>query len=222
MIKYHPEARFLTDYAAGSLPVSQSLCVASHLHYCVSCRARIRELTELGAELFMQQPTAAVKDSEYDRLLQRINTTPPQNKPEEVSSNSMSTLLPRAVNKLAKGDLERLRWRRVGRNFRYSNLNVGDKTRETSLLHIKAGGAVPSHRHSADEITVILKGSFSDREDQYVVGDFIVRTKGETHQPVAAQDQDCLCLATLDAPIVMSNWLLRLGMFFFNRSQATA
>ena len=52
MVRFHPDARFLTDYAAGSLPVSQALCVATHLHYCPGCRLRVGELTELGAELF--------------------------------------------------------------------------------------------------------------------------------------------------------------------------
>ena len=79
---------------------------------------------------------------------------------------------------------------------------------------------MPHHRHQGDEITVLLKGSFSDQEGKYVVGDFIVRTKGETHRPVASQDQDCLCLAALDAPIVMSNWLVRLGLRLLNRQKA--
>jgi putative transcriptional regulator len=215
MIKYHPDARFLTDYAAGSLPVSQALCVATHLHYCAPCRAKIRELTELGAELFMQQQPVATGEGEYERLLARLGDTQP---PEDAAKHQDKavTILPRAVHRLANGNVEQLRWRHVGRNFRYSPLDVGDAARETSLLCIKAGGRVPRHRHNGDEITVILQGSFSDREGKYGVGDFVVRTKGETHQPVASQDQDCLCLATLDAPLVMSNWLLRLGMRLFN------
>jgi putative transcriptional regulator len=71
---------------------------------------------------------------------------------------------------------------------------------------------MPHHEHRGDEITVVLQGSFSDQEDNYHVGDFIVRTKGEKHRPVAAQHEDCLCLSTLDAPIRMSNWFLRMIM----------
>ena len=107
MIKYHPDARFLTDYAAGSLPVSQALCVATHLHYCVGCRTKIRELNELGAELFMQLPSASVAPSEYDRLLARIHSATPQPASDESTRNSVS-ILPRAVSKLANGNLEKL------------------------------------------------------------------------------------------------------------------
>lgn len=214
MINYHPDARFLTDYAAGSLPLSQALCVASHLHYCVACRSKNRELEELGAELFMQQQAAPVTVAEFARVLARIGAGDTAAPATPVASGTVVPLLPRAVSKLAKGNLDQLPWRSIGRNFRYTPLAVGDATRETSLLVIKAGGSVPRHRHAGDEITVILKGSFSDNEGKYCVGDFVVRTKGETHQPVASQDQDCLCLATEDAPIVMSNWLLRLAMVF--------
>lgn len=209
-LKYHPDARFLTDYAAASLPASQALCVATHLHYCAQCRQRVRDLTELGAELFMQQPAVAVDDAEFDRLLARLDHAPVAHAP--VAAVPAPGGLPPVVHRMARMQLDRLPWRQVGRNFRYSPLRTGDRQRETSLLHIKAGGSVPQHRHQGDEITVILQGSFSDHEDKYGVGDFIVRTSGEVHRPVASQDEDCLCLSTLDAPIVMSNWLLRLGM----------
>lgn len=69
---------------------------------------------------------------------------------------------------------------------------------------------MPRHDHQGEEITVILKGSFSDLDDQYHVGDFIVRRPGEKHQPVASQDEDCLCLYTLEAPLTMTNWFYRL------------
>ena len=68
---------------------------------------------------------------------------------------------------------------------------------------------MPHNKHQGDEITVVIKGSFSDHDDKYSTGDFIVRTSGEKHRPVASQDEDCVCLITLDAPIVMSNWFYR-------------
>lgn len=217
MINYHPEARFLTDYAAGSLPASQALCVATHLHYCAVCRAKAGELNELGAELFCRQTPAEVKAEEFAQLMQRIDAMPQtaqSSAATQTERNRMSSLLPRALQKLTNDNLDALDWRQIGRNFRFATLNLGDRLRETSLLFIKAGGSLPHHRHRGDEITVVLSGSFSDSEGKYSVGDFVVRTQGESHRPVASQDQDCLCLATLDAPIRMSNWLLRLAMLF--------
>lgn len=212
MVKYHPDARFLTDYSAGSLPVAQALCVATHLHYCKTCRAKVRELTELGSLLFQQQAPSVAPAGELDQLLLRIDALPATPAPESAPRPAIADAdaLPRPLHKLARGNLESLQWRRIGKSFRYSKLRTGDSGRETTLLHIKAGGNVPHHRHVGDEITVVIRGSFSDQDDKYGVGDFIVRTEGEQHRPVASQDEDCLCLSTLDKPIVLSNLFYRL------------
>jgi putative transcriptional regulator len=211
MVKYHPDARFLTDYSAGSLPVAQALCVATHLHYCKTCRARIRELTELGALLFQQQSPIPAPTDRFDSLLHRIESLPATPAPDtDPAPAPAASALPRPLHKLTKGNLESLSWRRIGKSFRYSKLKTGDQGRETALLHIKAGGNVPHHRHVGDEITVVIRGSFSDQDDKYGIGDFIVRTSGEQHKPVASQDDDCLCLSALDHPIVLSNPIYRL------------
>jgi putative transcriptional regulator len=210
MVKYHPDTRFLTDYAAGSLPQAQALCVATHLHYCAACKLRLRELTALGAELFLQQTPLAVTSTGFERLLERVENVAQSSTPDIVATGQVTPQsgLPKPLHKLARGNLDSLKWRRIGKSFRYSNLKV-DPQRVTTLVQIKAGGSVPHHRHKGDEITVVIKGSFSDFEDKYSPGDFIVRTSGERHQPVASQDDDCLCLIALDAPIVMSNWFYR-------------
>jgi putative transcriptional regulator len=239
MVKYHPDVRFLTDYTAGCLPTAQALCVATHLHYCTPCKLKVRELTELGSILFMQQQRSAVKTEEFERLLDRleklqvsavngsdVNGTAVNGAAQNGSAPSASSLLtpappappaptpqftlPRSLHKLARGDIESLQWRRIGSSFRYSKLNISRPPGETTLYHIRAGGNVPHHRHEGDEITVVINGSFSDHDDKYGIGDFIVRTTGEQHRPVASQDEDCLCLSSLDKPIVISNWFYRL------------
>jgi len=239
MVKYHPDTRFLTDYAAGSLPESQALCVAAHLHYCSGCRAKIRELTQLGAEFFLTQEPEAVSDDSFDRLWQNLQkqetsaarqthpqqesaTTPDTTKATKTATNTPKSAqeLPQAIEKLTRGNINSLKWRNIGKSFRFSNIPLGEQSRETTLFHIKAGGNVPKHHHGGDEITVVLKGTFSDQEDHYHVGDYIVRTSGESHTPVASQDEDCLCLASLDAPIVMNNWFYRVMAPFFNRPTA--
>jgi len=224
LVKYHPDTRFLIDYTAGSLSESQALCVAAHLHFCPACRMRISELTQLGAELFLEQPPADVSTDCFEQVLTKLDTRGSVQQAEKpapsVSASKDSTGksgLPRAIEKMTNGNIENLNWRSLGKTFRYSNIRTADTRHESSLLEIKAGGKIPKHHHGGDEITVVLKGSFSDQEDHYHAGDYIVRTRGETHTPVASQDEDCLCLTTLDSPIVMNNWTYRLLMPFFNK-----
>jgi len=210
LVKYHPDTRFLTDYAAGSLPESQAMCVAAHLHYCPSCRSHIRDLTQVGTALFMDQPPAEVSAGSFEQVMAKLAQT-------GKSTVTETAELPRAIRKMTRGSLENLNWRNLGKTFRYSTIRTGDTRRESSLLEIKAGGEIPRHHHGGDEITVVLKGSFSDQEDRYHVGDYIVRTRGEAHTPVASQDEDCLCLTTLDSPIVVNNWFYRMLMPFLKK-----
>lgn len=213
MVRYHPDTRYLTEYAAGSLGRSLALCVAVHLHYCPTCRARVRDLTALGAELFARQAPLAVEGAAFSRLWERIEALPAADQGVDrarARDPAAPIILPPPIRKLTQGGVDQLAWRSMGKSSRYFRLPSGDERHFTQLLHIRAGGKVPQHRHTGQEITVVLKGSFSDREDHYHRGDFIVRGSGEKHRPVASQHEDCLCLATLDAPITMTNWLFRL------------
>lgn len=216
MVRYHPDTRYLTEYAAGSLGRSLALCVSVHLHYCPACRAKVRDLCSLGAELFNAQEPVEVAHEAFGRLSARLDALPPragdsgeQAALPEGGRALAVPILPSAIHKLTEGDLGRLRWHSLGKSFRYFRVPAGD-ARLTQLLYIRAGGRMPQHRHAGEEVTVVLKGSFSDREDHYHLGDFIVRSAGEQHRPVASQHEDCLCLATLDAPNTMTNWLFRL------------
>src|SRR5690606_22893818 len=136
MVKFHPDARFLTDYTAGCLPESQALCVATHLHYCQSCTLKVRDLTELGSLLFMQLQPATVPESDFDRLMNRVENLlagslamPAAVIASDVPSPGLSKLqespgtaatLPRPLRKLTQGNLDTLKWRHFFSNFRYS------------------------------------------------------------------------------------------------------
>ena len=189
MTKYHPDTRFITDYAAGSLPFSQALCVSAHLHYCDDCRHKVEQLSSLGSfmfdELEAQQNDADAMEQSFNELMSRIDDLPEARfvAKSQAANDNRTQRLPSALHKLTRGDLDSLQWHSIGKYF-----------------------------------TVVLKGSFSDQDDHYQAGDFIVRTRGEMHTPVAAQDEDCLCLSTLDAPIQMTNWFYRLLMPFIKAS----
>ena len=71
------------------------------------------------------------------------------------------------------------------------------------------------HDHQGLEYTVVLKGSFSDERSVYTEGDFILRKPGQPHQPIGAQNGECICLSAQSAPIkltgpfgfIMNRWL---------------
>ena len=58
-------------------------------------------------------------------------------------------------------------------------------------------------------MTLVLQGGFSDADGDYNAGDFIYRSLNEAHSPRAFADEDCICLAVLDAPLRFTGWKYR-------------
>lgn len=230
MVSFHPDAKFLTDFAAGSLPLSEAICVAAHLEFCSKCRSHVQQLSDLGAQLMARlEPqlvadnTASADDAQgFEQLMQRIDAgdtevavTPAPAVAARVSSaNPLG--LPRVVQKLAAGGVQSLKWGQFGKSLRIAPIRVDKSSRETALYDIKAGGRMPEHEHRGEEITVLLKGSFSDADGKYVKGDFVVRHAGERHQPTATLDTDCICLVSLEQPVKPSSLWYRLMEPFVN------
>ena len=220
MISYHPDSRFLTDFASANLPIAQAMCVSAHLEFCGKCRAHVQQLKEIGGHLLSQIEPVEVDASSFEKLMDRIATTPPsitaaKKEPSNAMANeapksSQDTFLPKAVRRLANGSLQNLGWAQFGKELRIAPLSIAGETLETSIYDIKAGGKMPEHEHRGEEITVLLKGSFSDAEGTYTRGDFVVRNAGEAHQPTATQDTDCICLVCLERPVRPKAWLYRL------------
>ena len=86
-----------------------------------------------------------------------------------------------------------------------ARLFTGQNKYEVALHQICAGGKTPKHDHHGTEYTVVLQGCFSDEQSVYNEGDFIVRNPGDVHQPMGANNGDCICLSALEAPIKVTN-----------------
>src|SRR5690554_3932265 len=121
MVKYHPDTRYLTEYAAGSLARSLALCVSVHLHYCPVCRTRVRDLTALGAELFAALEPREVDEEAFERLNARLDAAPDVRvKPSSARPAAPAvSVLPPPIRKLTHGGAERLKWRQLGKSTRY-------------------------------------------------------------------------------------------------------
>lgn len=221
MVSYHPDSRFLTDFASANLPMAQAMCVSAHLEFCGKCRAHIQQLKEIGGHLLAQIEPVEVEAHSFESLMARIATgEQPQAMASELALNepspdalpksSSDMFLPKAVRRLSNGSLNNLGWAQFGKELRIAPLPIVGEVCETSIYDIRAGGKMPEHEHRGEEITVLLKGSFSDAEGTYTRGDFVVRNAGETHQPTATQDTDCICLVCLESPVRPKGWFYRL------------
>jgi len=208
-VTHHPDSQFLNDYAAGSLPLAQSLCVMAHLAYCAPCRAQLNQLNSIGGALIEQLAPTPVSNTLLDRVMSQIDERqhPAVSVQHKVAAQPLIQTnddgpLPDVISKLAHCDINTLRWHRISKSLGLARLTTGDRKHEAALYHIRAGGRIPQHRHSGTEITVVLRGSFSDHEGVYQNGDFVIRDSSDkSHAPTATLDDDCLCLAVLDSPV---------------------
>ncbi len=69
---------------------------------------------------------------------------------------------------------------------------------EATLYYIRAGKSIPSHTHEGSEVTLVLKGAFSDKNGRYARGDVCVAGSEIDHTPVADLGEDCICFAVVD------------------------
>jgi putative transcriptional regulator len=215
MITHHPDDNLLTEYSSGSLANALGVIVCAHLQTCLHCRKRVEQLNKLGAAILNQSIAEAVQSESFEQLMTRIRsqnsetgvkdkTSGPLEKPQELHSTYANDPLlkqvPKVIAKLLPSD-GKLKWKRVSAALKTAGLKTGQSEYEVAFQRISSGGKVVEHDHGGLEVTMVLCGSFSDEDGVYNKGDFLVRNPGEVHRPTATQNQDCLCISVVEAPV---------------------
>lgn len=225
-IKFHPDENTLAEYASGVIDSGLAIAVKAHLDMCPQCRNRTKELKLVGASFFEQ--TTETTNNEYNeaesfsKLMARIKqmaTQPTDSTQDAAKDNDATRNLPSIVSKLLAKQ-GKLNWQFVSPSLRQANLVTGQDKYEVCLHKIKRGGKVVEHDHQGRELTVVLEGSFSDESGTYRKGDFILRAPGDKHRPTATQDQDCLCLSVVEAPVKLTGFFGKLINPFLSISPA--
>jgi putative transcriptional regulator len=203
MIEHHPDHNLLAEYAAGTLHTAQAVAISAHLHFCTKCQQEVQRLEQIGGAMIEDLQPQALTEQSFDDLINAIEKAEKvkQHVKPKSQAQPMSSSLPNVVTKLI--NQEDLKWFKTGA-LKTAPLTVGQIDHEVSLQEIRAGAKVPKHDHGGVEMTVVLEGSFSDKDGIYQAGDFILKQPGEVHQPVSARNQDCLCLSVQEAPVKLT------------------
>lgn len=206
MISKHPDPQILVEYSSGTLALAPSIAVTTHLQLCGTCHGASGSLNQLGGEMIERAEATPVSEDLLEKVLANINEGPVtdagRNSLRSTVVDDVAHALPNYVRALLpQGSLH---WQFLSPSLRVATLSVGEEENELALHRIKAGGKAPVHNHRGQEITVVLTGTFSDEDGIYQPGDFIVRQPGEVHRPMAAQNEECICLSVLAAPIKLT------------------
>lgn len=221
MINHHPSSDRLAAFSAGSLPLSQALCISAHLEHCPQCRQQVKRLNHIGSELLDQLSPSAVPDDLKQRVMGRIQATPTQaSNPSPVNTvKTGDSSVPRCLRSLIPQGYEELNWKRLSPSIHAAKLCSDVNGSKIEMIRIQPGGQVASHNHTGEEITLVLTGSFSDEAGVYRQGDIIFRNKNDKfHRPMASQDAECICLTAVESPIQFTGFFARLFNPLIRRS----
>jgi putative transcriptional regulator len=207
---HHPADERLLEYASGALPEPLALLVATHLALCPRCRRVTGELEALGGVLLAGVAPEPLAEGSLEQALARLDQAPavPAASPAAPARGG-EPALPRPLRDYVGDSLDCLPWRRLGpvAEVRLLPDFAGFTTR---LLWSQAGAAVPAHTHDGSELTLVLRGGFTDEHAHFLRGDVEEADGSVDHRPVADQSEDCICLAVTDAPLRLTSRFGRL------------
>ncbi|UHS60243.1 cupin domain-containing protein [Agrobacterium vaccinii] len=201
----------LLDYASGSLGESWSLAVSTHLALCPESRQRLEALEMTGGALLSDiTPVDEVSEDQWQKIRKLLKADATTVSSPPAAQTHDGAVLPEPLRSYAGGDVDALKWKQLGPGAYHFPIRTRDGEANVRLLRIPAGKPVPEHTHGGRELTVVLSGYFKDGNDVFRRGDFEEADEDLTHQPIAGEGEDCICLAVTDAPLKFKSWLVRL------------
>ena len=209
MIKHHLSDNMIRAYAAGQLPEAFNLIVATHISLCDECRAALSGYESLGGAILESSTLADTAMPSLNATMQRIKSAASTPSPQIFAAPPHNPETPRPLAAYIGSSLDDVNWKPLGMGVRQSILATSAEA-TARMLYIPAGITIPDHGHHGTELTLVLRGAYSDENDRFERGDIELADQDLHHTPIADTDQDCICLAVTDAPLKFKNLLPRL------------
>lgn len=213
-ISHHLDDATLIGYASGTLTRGMAVLVDCHVDRCKACLEKVRSAESIGGELLDHIKPVPVASDGFVALMNRIDSScPTVTKPEPEVISLGSGEIPTPLVRLVGTDLDSIAWKKVGVGVQQFDLALDDKG-AARLLRIQPGVSVPHHSHSGNELTLILRGSYTDEMGRFTVGDVADLDDRIHHQPIVDTDEECICLIATDAPLKFTGIMGKLAQPF--------
>jgi putative transcriptional regulator len=205
MINHHLDESTLFSYVAGTLTQGLALAVASHISLCKHCQNRASEIEGIGGALLDQIVPEAISESSLEDVLARLDDIP-LSAPDSMSSSKPNkpkpgqSDVPVPLNEYIGESLDAIKWKRLIPGFFYIDLLTKGKG-TCRLLKVNPGKSILPHGHQGSELTLLLRGSFSDDRGQFNPGDISDLDNEAEHELLADSELGCICLLVTDAPL---------------------
>ena len=213
-VHHHLDDASLMRYASGDLDPAFCMVVASHLAMCDESREAVRLAEAVGGACLHQVPDAEVSDGALARITQMIDADMAQEKPpapeaKMIAANGASDV-PLPLQDLVGGSLDDVDWQWVVPGVQRHKIELAGTDSSLFLLKINPGRKMPEHGHGGTEMTLVLRGSYSDSLGKFGPGDIADLDEHIEHQPVVDSDEPCICLVATEEPTQFKGFVSRL------------
>ena len=210
-ISHHLDEATILAYAAGTLGEALSVVAAAHIAWCPDCRKAVRHAEAVGASLFDGGDGFPLTDHALESVMARLPGAPPR---EAVAAPVLASAagLPRPIaSRLDGQSLSDIRWRRVAPGVAFHDFPLSSGSQgQLRLMRISPGKSMPEHGHGGEELTLVLRGSYSDHLGRFGIGDVADLDESVEHRPVVNPEGDCICLVATEAPTRFTSLFARL------------
>jgi putative transcriptional regulator len=208
-ITHHPPEDLLADFATGALDEAEHLVVAVHASQCARCRRFVGAVEHLAGAGIEDAAPAPMSVGSFDNVMARIDALPKaairESDPPQVDQADAD--LPEILKRCRFGKTRRVA---PGVSLRPILLPAPGKSR-AFLLSSSPGTRMLEHTHTGEELTCVLKGSFSHQGGRYGPGDFDFGDDAVDHRPIVGGEEPCLCLVAMTGELKMHGffgWLI--------------
>jgi putative transcriptional regulator len=212
-INHHLDDATIIAYAAGTLGEAHSVVVAAHVAMCADCRSAVRAAEAVGGSILLEQDSTAVSDACRAATLASLDGVG-RAVPVKLKGVASDMPLP-LLNLLGGKSLSDLKWKSKGPGIAKVDiaLTQGGKT-HLQLFKIASGKTLPDHGHGGEELTLVLRGSYSDHMGRFAAGDVADLDEETEHEPRVDSVEDCICLIATEAPTRFKSIWARLAQPF--------
>jgi putative transcriptional regulator len=207
---HHPGEATLLAYAAGGLSEGLSLVVSSHLAFCTECHVRVAEGEAVGGILLEDLAPAALGYGARERMLALIDKTAPL--PVQPPRPRFSDpVVPAPLAAYLGGGLDKIQWHVLAPGLRQFEIVPHGRLGGANLrmLRIAPGKKLPRHGHTGTELTLVLRGAYSDELGKFGRGDVAETDDDIVHEPLSAREEDCVCLIATEGPLKFDSLIAR-------------
>lgn len=213
-IVHHPNAESLMSCSAGSMPEAFAAVMASHLAMCPDCHDDLALMEEIGKTLLgnitavaldCDPPLMAWRRAESETVAPGSNTG--SNRPASIKMGD----IPSPLAAVTGHYLDDIPWKRLSPGVLHHAIGLSRHAQGIlSLFKVAPGVALPDHSHGGSELTLVLRGAYTDKTGRYAAGDVADIGTDVEHRPVADAIEGCVCLIASDQKMRFKSVLARL------------